>query len=136
MPPGYSNALSRQDWNAIDGIVLCSHCSVLPDWGRHRPPSAPRGRKQAVQQSLFHAAWILECFKQSSALRLGLVFLSRIGAFGITAATHLAFQTRISAYVAAIGSPRVARVKISTATEMLDTEWSELGMEPAGSGAT
>jgi hypothetical protein len=35
-----------------------------------------------------------------------------------------------------IGSPRVARTKISTATEMLDTEWSELGMEPAGSGAT
>src|ERR1700719_4463169 len=40
--------------------------SARPDWGRHRPPSAPRGRKQAVQQSLFHAAWILECFKQSS----------------------------------------------------------------------
>jgi hypothetical protein len=54
----------------------------------------------------------------------------------LTAATLSALQTRISAYVAAIGSPRVARVKISTATEMLDTEWSELGMEPAGSGAT
>jgi hypothetical protein len=62
--------------------------------------------------------------------------IAALGPFGITAATLSALQTRIGAYVAVIGAPRVARVKISTATEMLDTEWSELGMQPGGSGAT
>ena len=84
----------------------------------------PFGRKQAAQQGLFHVIWILECFTQSSPWRLDLVFsLALIAACGITAATLSAFQTRISAYVTAIGSPKVARIKISTATEMLDTEW-------------
>lgn len=50
--------------------------------------------------------------------------IAALGPFGITAATLTALQTRISAYVAAIGSPRVARVKISTATEMLDAEFA------------
>ena len=37
-------------------------------------------------------------------------------------------QTRIDAYISAIGSPRVARAKISTATEMLDSEFARADM--------
>jgi hypothetical protein len=54
--------------------------------------------------------------------------IAALGPFGITAATLSALQTRIGAYIAVIGSPRVARVKISTATEMLDTEFARADM--------
>jgi hypothetical protein len=53
--------------------------------------------------------------------------LPRSGLFGVTASTLSALQTRIDAYRGAIGSPRVAKVKISTATELLETEWKRAG---------
>jgi hypothetical protein len=54
--------------------------------------------------------------------------IAALAPFGITAATLSALKTRIDAYIAAIGSPRVARVKIKTATEMLDAEISRVEM--------
>ena len=54
--------------------------------------------------------------------------IAALGPYGIVAATLSALQARISAYVAVIGAPRVARTKISTATEMLDTEFARTDM--------
>ena len=54
--------------------------------------------------------------------------IAALGPYGITAATLSALQTRISAYVAVIGAPRVARAKISTATEMLGAEFARADM--------
>jgi len=54
--------------------------------------------------------------------------IAALAPFGITAATLSALQTRIDAYIAAIGSPRVARVKIKTATELLETEFARTDM--------
>lgn len=54
--------------------------------------------------------------------------IAALAPYGITAATLTGLQTRISAYVAVIGAPRVARTKISTATEMLETEFARADM--------
>jgi hypothetical protein len=54
--------------------------------------------------------------------------IAALAPVGITAATLTALQTRIGAYIAVIGSPRVARAKISTATEMLDAEFARADM--------
>jgi hypothetical protein len=69
----------------------------------------------------------LDRFKRSSSEQLRFCFVT-LAPYGITAATLTALQTRISAYVAVIGAPRVVRVKISTATEMLDTEFARADM--------
>ena len=59
---------------------------------------------------------------------LGNKNIADLGPFGVTASTLSALQTRIDAYRGAIGSPRVAQVKISTATEQLEAEFARADM--------
>src|SRR2546423_4434014 len=59
---------------------------------------------------------------------LGNENVASLAPHGVTAATLTALQTRISAYVEAIGSPRAERVKKSTATEMLEAEFARVDM--------
>ena len=54
--------------------------------------------------------------------------IAALATYGITAATLTALQTRIDAYRAAIGAPRVARAQKSTATDMIEAEFARADM--------
>jgi hypothetical protein len=54
--------------------------------------------------------------------------VASLGPFGITAATLSALQTRIDAYRGAIGAPKTARAQKSTATSLLDAEFTRADM--------